>query len=100
MHPPAILDSAILIQPSQAFAMGPADIKNATFRAVEDLMCNRTLAIAAGLAYYFFLSLFPLLIFMAAALAYIPIPNLFDQIMGLMARFVPGESMLMVQPVV
>lgn len=79
--------------------MGLLDIKNATFRAVEDLMCNRTFAIAAGLAYYFFLSLFPLMIFMAAALSYIPIPNLFDQILGLMSRFVPQEAMLMLQPV-
>jgi membrane protein len=80
--------------------MGLRDIKNATVRAVEDLMCNRTFAIAAGLAYYFFLSLFPLLIFMAAALSYVPLPNLFEQIMALMARFVPSEAMLMVQPVI
>jgi membrane protein len=80
--------------------MGLTDVRNATIRAVEDLMCNRTFAHAAGLAYYFFLSLFPLLIFMAAALSYIPIPNLFDQIMGLMGRFVPGEAMQMVQPII
>src|SRR4051812_17414747 len=80
--------------------MGLTDIKNATVRAVEDLMCNRTFAIAAGLAYYFFLSLFPLLIFMAAALSYVPVPNLFEQIMGLMARFVPSQAMLMIQPVI
>lgn len=80
--------------------MGLIEIKNATVHAVEDLMCNRTFAYAAGLAYYFFLSLFPLLIFMAAALSYVPIPNLFDQIIGLMGRFVPGEAMQMVQPIV
>ena len=80
--------------------MGPTDIKNATVRTVEDLMCNRTFAISAGLAYYFFLSLFPLMIFMAAVLAYVPIPNLFDQIMGLMARFVPSQAMQMVQPII
>src|SRR5436305_7068312 len=80
--------------------MGPIDIKNATVRTVEDLMCNRTFAISAGLAYYFFLSLFPLIIFMAAVLSYVPVPNLFDQIMGLMARFVPGQAMQMVQPII
>jgi membrane protein len=88
-------DRAAVVQ-----SMGILDIKNATVRAVEDLACNRTLAYAAGLAYYFFLSLFPLMIFMAAALAYVPIPNLFEQIIALMARFVPGEAMLMVQPVI
>lgn len=80
--------------------MGLKDIKNATIRAVEDLRCNRTFAIAAGLAYYFFLSLFPLMIFMASALSYVPIPNLFEQIMALMARFVPQEAMLMIQSVI
>jgi membrane protein len=80
--------------------MGPTDIKNATVRTVEDLMCNRTFAISAGLAYYFFLSLFPLMIFMAAVLAYVPIPDLFDQIMGLMTRFVPSQAMQMVQPII
>lgn len=80
--------------------MGLTEIKNATVRSVEDLMCNRTLAYAAGLAYYFFLSLFPLLIFMAAALSYVPIPNLFDQIVNLMARFVPAQAMQMVQPII
>lgn len=77
-----------------------SDIKNATFRAVEDLRCNRILAYSAGLAYYFFLSLFPLMIFLAAVLSYIPIPNLFDQIIGLMARFIPAEAMQMVQPII
>ncbi len=80
--------------------MGLNDIRHATVHAIEDLMCNRTFAISAGLAYYFFLSLFPLMIFMAAALAYVPIPNLFDQIVSLMARFVPREAMQMVQPII
>ena len=80
--------------------MGLNDIRHATVHTVEDLMCNRTFAISAGLAYYFFLSLFPLMIFMAAALAYVPIPNLFDQIVSLMARFVPAEAMQMVQPII
>src|SRR5215831_21025309 len=42
--------------------------------------------LAAGLSYYFVLSLFPLLIAFAAALALVPLPNLFDQILTLMAR--------------
>jgi membrane protein len=48
---------------------------------------------AAGLSYYFVLSLFPLLILLSTALAYLPIPGLFDQALGAMARFVPANSM-------
>jgi membrane protein len=40
------------------------------------------------------------LIFMAAALVYVPIPDLFGQIMNLMARFIPGEAMQMIAPIV
>lgn len=55
--------------------------------------------LAAGLSYYFVLSLFPLLIAFAAALALVPLPNLFDQILTLMARFIPPDSMGLVHVV-
>ena len=55
--------------------------------------------LAAGLSYYFVLSLFPFLIAFAAAVALLPIPNLFDQIIELMARFVPSDSMGLVRGV-
>lgn len=55
--------------------------------------------LAAGLSYYFVLSLFPLLIAFAAAVALLPLPNLFDQILVLMARFVPPDSMGLVRTV-
>lgn len=70
-----------------------AALKNAIIGAYKDIQCNHTLAIAAGLSYYFMLSLFPLLIFLAAALAYIPIPDLFNQTLDLMAKFVPPDAM-------
>jgi membrane protein len=80
--------------------MGLRDIKNATVQAVRDLLCNRVLAVSAGLAYFFFLSLFPLMIFLAAVLSHIPIPNLFNQIVDLMARFVPAQAMQAIKPVI
>jgi membrane protein len=75
-------------------------VKNATVSAVKDLRYNRTFAIAAGLAYYFLLALFPLLIFTAAALSYVPIPNLFNEILNLMAKLVPGDAMGVVRRIV
>jgi membrane protein len=77
-----------------------SEVRDATIQAVKDLRCNRTFSIAAGLAYYFLLSLFPLLIFMAAALSYIPIPNLFNEILNLMAKLVPGDAMGVVRRIV
>ncbi len=68
--------------------------------AWHDILTNHTMAMAAGLSYYFVLSLFPLLILAAALLAYLPIPNLFAQILALMARVVPRESMGLVRKVI
>lgn len=52
---------------------------------------------AAQLAYYFLFSLFPFFIFLAALLAYIPIPNLMEQIMALLGQFLPGAVLDMVK---
>jgi membrane protein len=48
---------------------------------------------AAALSYYFVLSLFPALMLLSAIVAYLPVPNLFDQALGLMARLLPSDSM-------
>lgn len=60
---------------------------------------KHTSQLAAGLSYYFILSLFPLLIAFAAALALVPLPHLFDQILALMGRFIPSDSMGLVRGV-
>lgn len=52
---------------------------------------------AAALAYYFVLSLFPALIFLSAVVAYLP--DLFGQALGFMGRFLPADSMGLVRRV-
>jgi membrane protein len=68
--------------------------------AWHDIMTNHTMALAAGLSYYFVLSLFPLLILAGSLLPFLPIPNLFDQILGAMAHVIPGDSMGLVRKIV
>src|ERR1700751_91792 len=68
-------------------------IKTALAGTYHDLFRNHTLQMAAALSYYFVLSLFPCLIFMSAIVAYLPVPNLFDQALSVMARFLPPDSM-------
>jgi membrane protein len=58
------------------------------------------MAFAAGLSYYFVLSLFPALIALSAVVGYLPAPDLFNQILALMARFVPADSMGVVRQIV
>lgn len=74
-------------------------IKQTVIRTVDDVGKNHTMTMAAGLSYNFILSLFPLLIMAAALVGFLPIPNLFDQILGAMSRVVPADSMGLVRAV-
>lgn len=74
-------------------------IKNALTRTYSDVLRNHTLQMAAALAYYFVLSLFPALIFLSAVVAFLPIPDLFNQTLGYMGRFLPPDSMALVRRV-
>jgi membrane protein len=68
-------------------------------RTYEDIGRNHTLQMAAALSYYFVMSLFPALIFLSAVATYLPVPDVFNQSLNLMARFVPGDSMGLVRKV-
>ena len=70
-----------------------APIKHALAGTYGDVVRNHTLQMAAALSYYFVLSLFPSLIVLSAIVAYLPVANLFDQAMSMMARFLPPDSM-------
>ncbi len=67
---------------------------------VNDLMRNHIPSFAAALSYYFVMAFFPGLIALAAVVAYLPIPDLFNTIIGTMARVVPPQSMGLVRRIV
>ena len=77
----------------------PLPIKTALTRTYDDVARNHTLQMAAALSYYFVLSLFPSLIFLSAVVAYLPVPNLFEQALSMMSRFLPPDSMGLVRRV-
>jgi membrane protein len=66
----------------------------------NDVYDEHLFVFAAGLSYYFVLSLFPLLVSMASLLAYVPVPHLFEGLLSLMARLVPGDGMSLVRNIV
>src|SRR5580692_4980817 len=74
-------------------------IKHALAGTCGDVLRNHTLQMAAALSYYFVLSLFPSLIVLSAIVAYLPVPNLFDQALSMMTRFLPPDSMGLVRKV-
>jgi membrane protein len=57
------------------------------------------MSFAAALSYYFVFSLFPALIALSSVVSFLPVPNLFNQVLGLMARFVPADSMGVVRQI-
>jgi membrane protein len=77
----------------------PISIKNALIRTYGNVVRNHTLQMAAALAYYLVLSLFPALILLSAVVAYLPVPDLFNQALALLARFLPADAMGLVRRV-
>jgi len=75
------------------------ELRDALVRTYDDIGSNHTLQMAAALSYYFVMSLFPALIFLSALVAYLPVPDLFNQALSLMSRFVPPDSMGVVRKV-
>ena len=80
--------------------MKPAKLKHALVRTYTDVVEGHAMQMAAALSYYFVLSLFPALIFLSAVVAYLPVPDLFNQALALMAQFLPADSMGLVRRVV
>jgi membrane protein len=77
--------------------VGIALFKDALERTYTDVRRNHTLQMAAALSYYFVLSLFPALIFLSAVVAFLPVPDLFGQVLSMMGRFLPPDSMGLVR---
>jgi membrane protein len=72
-------------------------IKRLLITIYNDIYDEHLFVFAAGLSYYFVLSLFPLLVSMASLLGYVPIPHLFEGLLSLMAKLVPGDGMSLVR---
>ena len=66
-------------------------------RVVKEVQQDNCAVYAASLAYYFLFALFPFFLFLTALLAYLPIPNLMDRIIGLLAEVMPGEALSLVE---
>jgi len=74
-------------------------IWSALLKTYDDFDRHNYLSFAAGLSFFFLLSLFPLLIFLSSLFAYVQVPFLFEQTLAIMGRVVPGEAMNVVQGV-
>ncbi len=63
---------------------------------VDSIFKHNCLGMAAQLAYYFFFSLFPALLFLIAVASFFPITTLIDEIIGTFGQFAPPEFLTIV----
>lgn len=85
--------------------MHPTNVTFTQFRsainnAARDIDRHHVFVLAAGLSYYFVMALFPALILFAALVAYLPIPDLFNQALEILGHFIPPDSMGLVRKIV
>jgi membrane protein len=74
-------------------------LRRALAATYRDLLNHHTLQVSAALSYYLSLSVFPALIFLSAVMASLPLPNLFDRVLGIMSRLLPEDSMHIIHSV-
>jgi membrane protein len=66
-------------------------------RTGKEMVSDNCLSLAASLAYYFFLALFPALLFLVALMSFFPAEHLLDSVTTTMGRLLPGEGMKIIQ---
>jgi membrane protein len=66
-------------------------------RTGSEVLKDNVLGLAAELAYYFFLALFPALLFLVALASFFPIHQLTDQIVGSFSGFAPGDVLALIR---
>src|SRR5687768_15530618 len=68
-----------------------------TKRTVKDAIQDDAAGIAAQLAYYFFLALFPALLFLVALASFFPLYSFTDELMRLLAPIAPAAVVMLLQ---
>src|ERR1700712_6054553 len=74
--------------------IGWTELLKRTFRKV---VADNCLGLAAQLAYYFFLALFPALLFMVALIGFLPVGDVMNTILSTLGRVAPGDVLTIIQ---
>ena len=75
----------------------PLSWRELTKRTFQEVLADNCLGLAAQLAYYFFLALFPALLFVVALISFVPVEGLLDSITAMLARVAPYEMLALIQ---
>jgi membrane protein len=66
-------------------------------RTWNEVIADNCLGLAAQLAYYFFLALFPALLFLLAIMSFVPIENLMETVTTTLARVAPSDVLNLIR---
>jgi membrane protein len=77
--------------------LGGLGVRELARRVVHEIQKDDCLGRAAQLAYYFLFALFPFFLFLTTLLGYLPVPNLLDRLMDMLAQMLPGDALKLVQ---
>jgi membrane protein len=98
--PPASEKSPKAVSPEgrrSAWTLGGLSVTELGRRVWREIQHDDCLGRAAQLAYYFLFALFPFFLVLITLLGYLPIPNLMDRLMDLLAQMLPGDALSLVQ---
>jgi len=88
--------AAISQELREVLELGGLSVRELFVRVIREIQRDNCLVYAAALAYYFLFALFPFFLFLAALLAYLPVPNLIEQILTLLTSVMPGEALTLI----
>jgi membrane protein len=80
----------------EAFRL-PIGWKELLARTAREIWADNCLHLAAQLAFYFFLALFPALLFLVALISFLPVTGLLEGITSMLSRVAPGDVIAIVR---
>ena len=93
--------SLIVVPASNKFSAGVrhavATLWELTCRVAKGVLKDNCDGYAAQIAFFLLFALFPCLLTLTTLLAYLPVPDLFQVLLRIMGRFVPGEALVLVE---
>jgi membrane protein len=77
--------------------LGGLSVTELARRVYHEIVEDDCFGRAAQLAYYFLFALFPFFLVLTTLLGYLPVPNLMDRLMEMLAQMMPGDALQLVQ---
>lgn len=82
---------------TEVWKLGGLSVKDLGRRVIHEIREDDCLGRAAQLAYYFLFALFPFFLVLTTLLGYLPVPNLMDRLMEMLAGILAGDALKLVQ---